>query len=186
MIITHSNEASIDEFLSVCLVAYAMGDTHVKRIKYADVQNTIDNMSSNDVAIGIGGVVDFYRRIFDPQQSTVTAEIANFYNIKLPKGYLWDYFSDLTTKGAVDARKLYDIPLEQIELIHKAVSIILKVWDLILPEGDNTKTLLFITIRCYLGQCDFKLDLDTLMGIQTIVAVAYPKQYAEAVKQIDT
>lgn len=182
MIITRSGKRSIDDLLSICLVSYATGDIHIKRVRHTNVPETIKGMSTEDTAINVGGVLDPYNRRFDPQQSIAFTEIASFYGVELPKGDLWDYFSDLTTKGVVEARKLHNMSLEQAEPIHRAVDTLLRVWDLILSEGD-TETLLFIAIRCYLGQCDFKLDLVTLMGIQGIIAVAYPEQYVEADKQ---
>jgi len=187
MIITHSDNGRMSDFLAVTLASYAMGDTHINCIKHADVKDAIKNMSELDVMVDIGGILDPQKRIFDHNHNkdldAAFVHIAKFFKFKLPENSLWQYFSDVDTKGPVKAREIHDISLVEVEFIYKSTQLILKTWDLVFSEG-TINTDMFIRIGAALDMHNFDLDGIHLMAIRSIVREIYPDKYSEANEQI--
>ena len=188
MIITHSDNSNIDNFLAVTLASYAMGDTHINRIKHTDVKGSIKNMSELDVMVDIGGILDPQKRIFDHHHNgdldATFVHIAKFFKFKLPENSLWQYFSDVGTKGHVKASKIHALSSVEADSIYKSTQLILKTWDLLLAEG-TINTDMFIRIGSALDFYNFAyLDAIHLITIRNIVRETYPDEYSEAVEQV--
>ena len=187
MVITHSARGHIDDFLAVCLASYATGSTTIKRVKHSDVDEATKSMSDDDIMVDIGGVLDPKRRIFDHHHDrdlpSAFVHTAKYFNFKLPKDSLWQYLSNVDTKGPEKARKIHNMSLKETGTIHEAVQPIIRTWDLVLPEG-TIDTDMFITIGDYLNKREFDLSILRLAIIKDVVQKAYPKEFAEATKQL--
>ena len=187
MIITHSAKGHFDDFLSITLASYITKDICIKRIKHSEVQDTIKNMTKEDIMVDIGGTLNFKKHIFDHHHNKLLnasfVYVAKHFNINLPKNNLWEYFSDVDTKGPEKASKIHSINNIKTDIIYNTVQPVLKTWDIVLPEGTiNTK--LFIKIGDYLNKKDFILNLYTLTNIRNTVKNFYPEQFLKAVKQL--
>lgn len=187
MIITHSARGHMDDFLAVCFASYATGSTTIKRVKHSDVGEAIRGMSPTDVMVDIGGVLDPKRCIFDHHQDkdlpSAFVHTAKHFNFELPNDSLWQYLSDVDTKGPEKARKIHNMSFLRTDAIDEIVQPILRTWDLVLDEG-TANTHMFITIGSFLDKQSFSLTIYHLAGIKHRVKEAYPSEFLEAIKQL--
>ena len=173
MIIAHSYNTTINNFLSMVLISYATKDTVISHIDFDDAKAAIEDPTQACIALGNSD--------FSTNASPITT--AKYFGINLPEDSLWQYLDDVGTKGPEQAYKLNDVPLFLTERIRDAIGLMLKTWDLVLAKG-TVDTKLFIEIGNYLSKQNFTLKVLHLEVINSIVQDAYPNEFKKVLDQL--
>ena len=179
LVVTHSAKGHVDDFLSLVILKA----TNIKRVaittpvkKYPDA-----------IWVDIGKVLDYDKGYLDHHQDkdlpAAFIHAAKYAGIEL-KGSLWNYFSDVDTKGPKIARKLHNYNDEKAEELWNLWEPILLAWDNYNPEG-SYKGLLFSKLHQILEENDYSLDKEIIKQFNEVVSGSIPHHYKEAKKQIN-
>lgn len=185
MIVIYSLTNYIDDFLSLVFTSYLTKDTIISRSDHADAKKAIVDTSVICITLGGGRVLGTTEntRNTDLNVEASFVRIAKRFNITLPEDSLWGYFSTLSTKGSVEARKAYNKTLREATDIDDIIQPVLRTWCLVSTES-VTETSMFMDISAFLSRNSFDLTTCHLGAIRNIVKRTYPDEYEEAIKQL--